>query len=151
MKTDPQAAIPVEEKEITLSNVTLLKALWPFIRPYACMLCFTTLLVFAVTFFELLMPLLTQKAFDGFILPVGSEPGVTLAGVKITSFTRFCLIFAAMVMLMVSLCKSSSINDTCLCASGHHALTCASSSQLRTSGKSAAVNFRKVKLRISPL
>jgi ATP-binding cassette subfamily B protein len=95
MTTDLQAAIPNEEKEITLSNIILLKALWPFIRPYAWMLCLTTLLVFAVTFFELLMPLLTQKAFDGFILPVGSETGITLAGIKITSFTRFCLIFAA--------------------------------------------------------
>lgn len=95
MTTDPQAATPTEEKEIRLGNITLVKSLWPFIRPYAWMLGLTTLLVFAVTFFELLMPLLTQKAFDGFILPVGSEPGVNLAGYKITSFTRFCLIFAA--------------------------------------------------------
>ena len=59
-----------EEKEIRLGNITLAKALWPFIKPYAWMLGLTTLLVFAVTFFELVMPLLTQKAFDGFILPV---------------------------------------------------------------------------------
>lgn len=108
MKTDPQAAIPTEEKEIKLGNITLLKSLWPFIRPYAWMLCLTTLLVFAVTFFELLMPLLTQKAFDGFILPVGSEPGIRLAGVKITSFTRFCLIFAAITCtaFVIDFCQS---------------------------------------------
>jgi ATP-binding cassette subfamily B protein len=108
MKTDPQAAIPVEEKEITLNNITLLKALWPFIRPYAWMLCLATLLVFAATFFELIMPLLTQKAFDGFILPVGSETGIHLAGIKITSFTRFCLIFAAITCtaFVIDFCQS---------------------------------------------
>ncbi len=95
METEPATAL--EESEIKLADITLVKALWPFIRPYWWMLGLSTLLVIAVTFFELLMPLLTQKAFDGFILPVGPEPGISLAGFKITSFTRFCLIFAGII------------------------------------------------------
>jgi len=92
MTRNPETAL--EEKQIRLDNLTLAKAIWPFIRPYAWMLFLTTLLVFAATFFELLMPILTQKAFDGFILPVNPGAGVALAGMKITTFTRFCLIFA---------------------------------------------------------
>ncbi len=84
----------VEEKEISLGNLTIARALWPFIRPYSWMLILTTLLVFMVTFFELLMPLLTQRAFDGFILPVDAETGVNIGGVEITSFRGFCLFFA---------------------------------------------------------
>ncbi|MBU0969838.1 MAG: ABC transporter ATP-binding protein/permease [Proteobacteria bacterium] len=108
MTRDPQTETPLEEKQIRLDNLTLAKAIWPFIRPYAWMLCLTTLLVFAVTFFELLMPLLTQKAFDGFILPVNPGAGVDLAGMKITSFTRFCLIFAGITILafIIDVCQS---------------------------------------------
>jgi len=94
MAADNKKTQSMEEKEISLNNLTLAKALWPFIRPYFWMLILTTLLVFCVTFFELLMPLLTQKAFDGFILPVGPETWVSIAGFKITSFSRFCLFFA---------------------------------------------------------
>jgi ATP-binding cassette, subfamily B, multidrug efflux pump len=108
MTPDPQTANPTEEREIKLGNITLVKSLWPFIRPYAWMLGVTTLLVFAATFFELIMPLLTQKAFDGFILPIGSEPGIRLAGFHITSFTRFCLIFAAITgtAFVIDFCQS---------------------------------------------
>jgi ATP-binding cassette subfamily B multidrug efflux pump len=95
MTANLQTAKPAEEKEIRLGNIKLAKALWPFIRPYAWMLGLTTLLVFAVTFFELLMPLMSQKAFDGFILPVDPGAGIRLGGVTITSFSRFCLLFAA--------------------------------------------------------
>ena len=104
----PQTETALEEKEIRLDNLTLAKAMWPFIRPYAWMLCLTTLLVFAVTFFELLMPILTQKAFDGFILPVDPGAGVDLAGMKITSFTRFCLIFAGITIaaFIIDVCQS---------------------------------------------
>ena len=106
MTIDPQ--IKTQEKEIRLDNITLAKAIWPFIRPYAWMLCLTTLLVFAVTFFELIMPILTQKAFDGFILPVDPGAGIHLAGIKITSFTKFCLIFAGITGLafIIDVCQS---------------------------------------------
>jgi len=102
-----QAGAP-EENEIRLGNITLAKALWPFIKPYAWMLGLTTILVFATTFFELIMPLLTQKAFDGFILPVDPGTGVSLAGIKITSFTRFCLIFAGITItaFIVDFCQT---------------------------------------------
>ncbi|MBU3952477.1 MAG: ABC transporter ATP-binding protein/permease, partial [Proteobacteria bacterium] len=108
MTADPPAAIATQEKEIRLDNIILLKALWPFIRPYAWMLGLTTLLVFVVTFFELLMPLLTQKAFDGFILPTGPESFAILAGIKITSFTNFCLIFAGITCaaFVIDFCQS---------------------------------------------
>jgi ATP-binding cassette subfamily B multidrug efflux pump len=94
MKADNNSSQAMEEKEVSLTNLTLAKALWPFIRPYFWMLALTTLLVFVVTFFELLMPLLTQKAFDGFILPTGPEALASIAGFEITSFTWFCLFFA---------------------------------------------------------
>ncbi len=108
MTTKAQAPNSPEENEIRLGNITLAKALWPFIKPYAWMLGLTTLLVFAVTFFELIMPLLTQKAFDGFILPVNPGTGVSLAGIKITSFTRFCLIFAGITItaFVVDFCQT---------------------------------------------
>ena len=108
MTDSPQTGTALEEKEIRLDNLSLAKAIWPFVRPYAWMLCLTTLLVFAVTFFELLMPILTQKAFDGFILPVVPGAGVDLAGMKITSFTRFCLIFAGITIaaFIIDVCQS---------------------------------------------
>ena len=106
MAAEPQTA--PQEKKISLGNITLAKALWPFIRPYAWMLGLTTLLVFTVTFFELLMPILTQKAFDGFILPVGPETGASLAGVKITSFMGFALIFAGITLtaFVIDFCQT---------------------------------------------
>ncbi len=108
MAAEPQATTSPQEKEISLGNITLAKALWPFIRPYAWMLGLTTFLVFIVTFFELLMPILTQKAFDGFILPVGPETGVSLAGVKITSFMGFGLIVAGITLtaFVIDFCQT---------------------------------------------
>ncbi len=95
----PETSIPMEEKEIKLADLYLAKTLWPFIRPYAFLLGLTTLLVFIVTFFELLMPILTQKAFDGFILPVGPEKGAHLFGFEITSFSNFCILFSVIVLV----------------------------------------------------
>jgi ATP-binding cassette subfamily B protein len=89
----------MEEKEIKLADLYLAKTLWPFIRPYTFLLGLTTLLVFIVTFFELLTPILTQKAFDGFILPVGPEKGAHLFGFGITSFSSFCILFSAVVLV----------------------------------------------------
>ena len=89
MKTDFQT----EEKEVRLADIKLAKALWPHIRPYLWMLILSTFLVFLVTFFELMLPILIQKALDGFIIPVGSEKGARFLGVMITSFTSFCLFF----------------------------------------------------------
>ena len=93
----PETSISMEEKEIKLADLYLAKTLWPFIRPYAFLLGLTTLLVFIVTFFELLTPILTQKAFDGFILPVGPEKGAHLFGFEITSFSNFCFLFSVVV------------------------------------------------------
>ncbi len=95
----PETSISMEEKEIKLADLYLAKTLWPFIRPYAFLLGLTTLLVFIVTFFELLMPILTQKAFDGFILPAGPEKGAHIFGFEITFFSNFCILFSAAVFV----------------------------------------------------
>ncbi len=94
MKTD----INPQEKEIKLANLAVYKELWPFIRPYAWMLILSTLLVTLVTFFELLMPLFIQKAFDGFIVPVGLEKGIQILGFKIESFKTFGMIFSIFIL-----------------------------------------------------
>lgn len=91
--------IPAEEKEIKLADLKVAKDLWPFIKPYLWMLCLTTLLVFLVTFFELLMPLFTQKAFDGFIVPTGPETGTHFFGFDIPTFPIFCTLFSVFVLI----------------------------------------------------
>ncbi len=95
----PDTSISIEEKEIKLADLYLAKTLWPFIRPYAFLLCLTTVLVFIVTFFELIMPILTQKAFDGFILPAGTEKGIHIFGFEIASFSTFCILFSIIVLV----------------------------------------------------
>jgi ATP-binding cassette subfamily B protein len=92
-------SISLEEKEIKLADLYLAKTLWPFIRPYSFQLCLTTLLVFIVTFFELIMPILIQRAFDGFILPVGPEKGVHIFGLEISSFSTFCILFSGVILV----------------------------------------------------
>ena len=87
-----------EEKEIRLADLKLFKALLPFIKPYLWMLILTTFLVFIVTGFELIMPILIQKAFDYFIIPVNSVESLTLFGFSIISFKSFCLIFLIIVI-----------------------------------------------------
>lgn len=87
-----------EEKVIQLADIKVAKALWPFIRPYLWMLCLTTLLVFLVTFLELLMPIFTQKAFDGFIVPVSPEKGIQIFGLGIDSFQTFCILFSIFIL-----------------------------------------------------
>ncbi|MCP3875044.1 MAG: ABC transporter ATP-binding protein [Desulfobacteraceae bacterium] len=89
---------PIEEKEIKLEDLKVIKALWPYIRPYVWMLCFSTLLVFLVTLLELFMPIFTQKAFDGFIVPVSPEKGTSLFGFGIESFQIFCTVFAVFIL-----------------------------------------------------
>lgn len=83
----------IEEDIKKLDNLLIAKRLWPFIRPYIWMLLLTTLLVFLVTFLELLLPIFTQKAFDGFIIPVRSTPGTEIFGFEILSFKTYCIIF----------------------------------------------------------
>lgn len=92
-------SIPLEEKEIRLADLYLVKTLWPFIRPYAFLLCLTTMLALIVTFFELIIPILTQKAFDGFILPVNTANSIEFFGFKIQSLSNFCLLFLVIVLL----------------------------------------------------
>lgn len=89
--------IRTEEKEIRIEDLKVAIELWPFIKPYLWMLLLTTLLVFLVTFLELLLPLFIQKAFDGFILPVGST-GIHILGIGIESFKTFCLVFSLFIL-----------------------------------------------------
>ncbi len=93
-----KADIEHQEKEIRMTNIRLLKALRPHIRPYLWMLVLSTALVFMVTFFELMLPIFTQKALDGFIIPVGPEPGIDIFGIPVVSFQSFCLIFLGFIM-----------------------------------------------------
>lgn len=95
----PEMTISMEENEIKLADLYLAKTLLPYIRPYSFLLFLTTLLVFIVTILELVMPILTQKAFDGFILPVGEVKGVDIFGFKITSFSTFCILFSMAVLV----------------------------------------------------
>lgn len=87
-----------EEKEIQLADVKLLKSLWPFVRPYLWMLLLTTLMVFIVTGFELIMPILTQKGIDHFIIPTTQTGTATFLGITVHSFHSFCLLFLAVVL-----------------------------------------------------
>lgn len=89
---------PFEEKENKLANLKLAKAIWPFIRPYFWMLSLSTLLVFLVTFSELLLPLFIQKAFDGFIVPVNDVVGVDLWGYRILSFKNYLIFFTVFML-----------------------------------------------------
>ena len=82
-----------QEKEIRMADLRLFKALWPNIKPYWWMLLLSTILVFLVTFFELMQPIFIQKALDGFIVPQGSKTGIDLFGTPVHSFKLFCTIF----------------------------------------------------------
>lgn len=88
----------LEEDVNKMGNLELVRAVWPFIRTYAWMLILSTVLVFLVTFLELLLPILTQKAFDGFIVPVSQITGVTILGFEILSFKTFCLLFTGYIL-----------------------------------------------------
>ncbi len=85
--------ILVQEKEIKLADLAVARELWPYIKPYAWMLIVSTLFVTIVTFLELLLPIFTQKAFDGFIVPVSLENGIHIFGFNIESFDVFCILF----------------------------------------------------------
>ena len=108
-----------EEKEVKLANAIVFKVLWPHIRPYAWMLFLSTFLVFIGIGFEVSLPLLTQKAIDGFILPAGETLGVWLPGfsgfferlfpsIWIDSFTTFGLIYLGMIVtgFLVEFCQT---------------------------------------------
>ena len=92
--------IPSQEKEIKLADLKVAKELWPFIKPYLWMLTISTMLIFLVTFLELLMPIFTQRAFDGFIVPVGPEQGIRLFGFGIDSFQTFSIVFLVFVLTL---------------------------------------------------
>ncbi len=94
--------IPFEEKENTIANLRIARAIWPFIRPYFWMLSLSTLLVFLVTFLELLLPIFIQKAFDGFIVPVNDALGVDLWGYSIFSFKTYLIFLTG--FILVSFC-----------------------------------------------
>ena len=89
---------PFEEKESKMANRELARAIWPFIKPYFWMLGLSTFLVFVVTALDLLLPILIQKAFDGFIVPVNDAAGVDLFGLEILSFKTFALFFTGFIL-----------------------------------------------------
>ncbi|HCY83957.1 MAG TPA: ABC transporter ATP-binding protein [Desulfobacteraceae bacterium] len=94
----PETLLAAEEKKIRLADLALAKALMPYIRPYLWMLGLTTLLVALVTGLDLLLPLLSQRAIDGFIIPVDGNAGVRILGVDIPDFTTFCLLFGGVIL-----------------------------------------------------
>jgi ATP-binding cassette subfamily B multidrug efflux pump len=100
MTSDIKLDSNLEEQEIKLANLKVAKELWPYIKPYVWMLFFTTLLVFMVTLLELLIPLFTQKAFDGFIVPVNLEPGIEIFNIKIESFKDCCIFFSIFIIAL---------------------------------------------------
>ena len=88
-----------EEREVKLADLKLVKALFPFIKPYLWMLLLTTFLVSIVTGFELIIPILIQKAFDYFIIPVNPIEQLTILGFTIVSFKIFCLVFLLLIIV----------------------------------------------------
>lgn len=97
-----------EEKEIRLADLTLAKALWPYIRPYAWMLVCSTLLVFAGIFFELSIPLLIQKGLDGFILGSGQDGEASFLGLHMTGFKSFGILFGLVILaaFVIDFCQT---------------------------------------------
>ena len=88
-----------EEKEIKMEDFKLIKKIWPFIKPFFWMLAVSVILVFSVTFLELLSPILIKKAIDGFIMPVSDTAQVVLFGFPIKSFKIFGIIFFSILTL----------------------------------------------------
>lgn len=95
---DPNGFPGSQEKRIRLADLALAKGLIPYVRPYAWMLILTTFMVSLVTGFELLLPLMIQKAIDGFILPGAAPVGTRLFGLHIEGFDSFCLLFGAVIL-----------------------------------------------------
>ena len=89
----------LEEQEIKIADLKLIREIWPFIKPFFWMLFISVLLVFSVTFLELLSPILIKKAIDGFIIPVADTKQVILFGFSIKSFKLFGIIFFGILTL----------------------------------------------------
>jgi len=71
----------------------LLMRLWPFIRPYAGLLSISLLLVFLVAGLDVLVPFMTQKAIDQYIMEqAGSRPFIVFGAFF------FAVIFLSFVM-----------------------------------------------------
>ena len=87
-----------QEKEIRMADRALFRAIWPFVRPFAFLLAISTLMALAATFFELLIPVMIQKALDGFILPSTPEAGTIFLGLRFFSFKAFALVFFGLVL-----------------------------------------------------
>jgi ATP-binding cassette, subfamily B, multidrug efflux pump len=96
-KMSPQNKL--EEKEIKIADLKLIKGIWPFIKPYLWMLFISVFLIFTVTFLELLSPVLIKQAIDGFIIPVSDAKQVILFGFSIKSFKLFGIIFFSILVL----------------------------------------------------
>ncbi|HQB31599.1 MAG TPA: ABC transporter ATP-binding protein, partial [Syntrophales bacterium] len=73
----------VEDESLSRAyDVTLLRDLWPFIRPYRGALAAAVLLVMAITFLDLALPYVTKTAIDRYIVPVEAPaaPGASGGG-----------------------------------------------------------------------
>ncbi|MCB9481666.1 MAG: ABC transporter ATP-binding protein [Desulfobacteraceae bacterium] len=82
-----------------LSDLKILKVLFPFIKPYLHYLMLCVLFIFLITALDLLIPYLTKKAIDGFIL--SEVKGTTLLlGIKINSFFNLSLVFLGVILLI---------------------------------------------------
>jgi len=86
-----------EEKKVSLANLVLVKALFPYVRPYAWMLGLTLFLVVMSTGFELFQPWLIQQAIDRFIL-VSGAPGLHVMGIEIETFAGFGIWFGVVIL-----------------------------------------------------
>ncbi|MCF6248066.1 MAG: ABC transporter ATP-binding protein/permease [Desulfobacula sp.] len=93
------AEFTAQKKKVKLADFQLAKELWPYIKPYLWMLIVSTALVFLITFFELLMPIFTQKAFDGFIIPIGPDQGIEMFGFAIADFKSLCILFGIFIVI----------------------------------------------------
>ncbi|MDY0131351.1 MAG: ABC transporter ATP-binding protein [Desulforegulaceae bacterium] len=90
----------IESKKIKkLSDFKVLKVLYPFIKPYVNHLLLCVLLIFFITALELLLPYLTKKAIDGFIL--SEVQGASLLfGIEIDSFYKLSFLFLSVIALV---------------------------------------------------
>jgi ATP-binding cassette subfamily B protein len=92
--------IEPELKKIKITDLMLLKSLWVYIKPYFLYLFLSVVLIFLITGFDLLLPYLTKKALDGFILAEDIKGKVSFLGFEITSFLNLGFIFISAVFLI---------------------------------------------------
>ncbi len=93
----------LEEKEVRLSTSSVIKILWPLVRPFIWMLLLSMVLSLCITFFELMIPLFIQRGLDGFILTSSLAGKASILGLVFHDFTEFSFFFAGMIVLQLCL------------------------------------------------